>query len=132
MPTHHFFMTFPGRASPSGIDQRFDLGAIQVRAHDPHPFAIAPVKLPVLLIKLQLLGSEGAARRNNVGNIFPVKIRTLDGTVVSAGVAHVGPVKVTCLGVHDDAVRESPALAHNHLEIGAVRLGGKNFATART
>ena len=59
------------------------------------PFAIAPVKLAVLLIELQLLGSEGAARRNNVGDVASVKIRALDGAVIGAGVAHVGPVEVT-------------------------------------
>ena len=64
------------RVAFAGIDKSFDLGTIQVRAHDPHAFAIAPVKLAVLLVELQLLGSEGAAGRNNVGNVASVKIRS--------------------------------------------------------
>src|ERR1700688_4341345 len=85
----------------AGIDERFDLGTIEVGAHHPHALAIRPVKLPVLLIKLQLLGSESASRRNNVRNVASVKIRALDGTVVGGGVAHVGPIEMTCFDVND-------------------------------
>src|SRR6266404_8570337 len=116
----------------AGIDKCFDVGTIHVRAHDPHPFTIAPVQLPVLLIELQLLGSESVARTDNVGNVASVKIRALDGTVIGVGVAHVGPIEVTSPGVHDDAVWKSPSLAHNYLEVGAVGVRGKHLTTART
>src|SRR5260370_36492065 len=118
------------RVAFADIDKGCDVGTIHVRAHDPHPFTIAPVKLPVLLIELQLLGSESVARTNNVGDVAPVKIRALDGAVIGAGVAHVGPVNLTCFGVHNDSVWESPSFAYNHLEVGAVGVRREHFATA--
>src|SRR6266853_5631788 len=128
-----FLYVFPGTCLAfARIDERFDIGTIQVRAHDPHALAIAPVKLAVLLVELKLLGSEGGARGNNVGDVASVKIRTLDGAVVGGGVPHVGPVEVTCFDVHNDAVRKPPSFAHNDLQIGAVRIGGKYLTAART
>src|SRR6266849_6470326 len=59
-------------------------------------------------------------------------IRTLDGPVVGGGVAHVGPIEVTGCGVHNDAVGKPPSFTHDDLKVGPVRIGGKNFATART
>src|SRR5208282_5495988 len=119
------------RVAFAGIDKGFDVGTIHVRAHDSHPFTIAPVELPVLLIELQLLGSESAARRNNVDNVFSVKIRTLDGAVIGARVAHVSPVEVTRFEVHNNAVRQSSSLAHNYLKVGAVGVRGEYLAAAR-
>src|SRR5580658_2018350 len=116
----------------AGIDKRFDLGAIQVRTHNPHTFAIAPIKLPALLIELKLLGSESAARRNNVGGIATVKIRALDRAVIRGGYAHIGPIDVTGRDVHNDAVWESLSLTHDDLEVGTVGVGGKYLATAST
>src|SRR4029077_7336238 len=98
------------RAAFAGINKRFDVGTIHVHPHHPHPLAIAPVKLAVLLVELQLLGSESAARRNNVGDVASVKIRALDGAVIGARVAHVGPIEVTCRDVYNDAVWQSPSL----------------------
>src|ERR1700677_4309661 len=37
------------------LDQRFDQRAVEIGAHDAHPFAVAPVELAVLLIELDLL-----------------------------------------------------------------------------
>src|SRR3954468_1170115 len=91
----------------AGVDKCLDVGTIQVGTHDPHAFAIAPIKLPVLLIELQLLGSEGAARRNNVGKISSVKIGTLDRAIVGGGNAHVGPVEVSSGSVHNNAIWQS-------------------------
>src|SRR6267142_5350381 len=57
------------RVTFAGIDKCFNVGTIQVGTHNPHPFTIAPVKLPVLRIQLQLLGSESAPWRNNVRDV---------------------------------------------------------------
>ncbi len=67
-----------------------------------------------------------------MGKVFSVKVRALDGTVVGGGVAHVGPVEVTGFGVHSNAIWQSPALAHNDFQVGAVGVRGKHLATART
>ncbi len=52
---------------PGWCRRGFDLGAIQIAPHDPHAFAIAPVELAVLLVELELLGSEGAAEEEQCG-----------------------------------------------------------------
>ena len=83
MPTHHFVASLPGtRVALAGVNKGFNFGAVQVAAHDPHAFAIPPVKFAVLLVQLELLGSERATRGNNVVDISSVQIRPLDGTVV--------------------------------------------------
>src|SRR5579863_2594979 len=118
------------RVPPAGIDKRFDVGTIQVPAHDSHPLAIAPVELPVLLIELQLLGSENAARRNNVCEVAPVKIRTLDGAVIGNGVAHVRPVDMSGRDINHNSVRKSPPLTNYGFQIGTVRVCGEYTAAA--
>src|ERR1700688_3693225 len=120
------------RVAFARVDKRFDPGAIQVSTHDSHAFTIAPVKLAVLLIELQLLRGESTSRRNNVRNVASVKIRALDGTVIGTGVAHVGPIEVTCFDVDNDAVGNPPSLTHDDLEVGAIGIRGKHFAAART
>ena len=77
--------------------------------HDPHTFAITPVEIAVLLIKLELLGSESATRRNNVRDVLAVEIRTLDGAVVGLGIAHVRPIDMAGSDIHNYAVGKSSA-----------------------
>src|SRR6266481_1680017 len=55
-----------------------NLRTIQVRAHDAHPLAIAPIKLPVLPIECELLGRESSAFGNNGGAVLPIEIDALD------------------------------------------------------
>src|SRR5207249_11789262 len=86
------------------IDEGLDVRAIEVRAHDTHPFAIAPIQLAVLLIELELLGRERAPLRNDGLAIPPVEIGALDGAVVPIGNAHVGPVDLPGFDVYRDAV----------------------------
>src|SRR5580698_6718950 len=116
----------------AGINEGFNLRAIEVRSHNPHTFAIAPIKLPALLIELKLLGSESAARWNNVGSIATVKIRALDRAVIGGGYAHIGPIEVATFNIHNDAVWKSLSLTHDDLEVGTVRVGGKYLATTST
>src|SRR5882762_4767705 len=111
---------FPYHDALPIFNKRFDFGSIQIRAHDPHALAIRPVKLPVFSIKLQLLRSERAAVRNDVAGIPPVNVRALDGTVIGIGIAHIGPVEVTCFYVHNDAVGDPPSFTNNDLQVGAV------------
>ena len=56
--------------------------------------------------RLQLFGSEGAARANNVRGIASVKIGALDGTVIDNGVAHVGRVDISGSAVNHQSVQE--------------------------
>ena len=50
----------PGLVAPVSVatarlDERFNLRAIEIRAHHAHPFAVAPVELAVFLIEMDLL-----------------------------------------------------------------------------
>src|SRR5260370_5062123 len=56
--------------------ERLDMRTIQVRTHDSHAFAIRPIKLAILLIELELLGSNLAAPRTNIRAILPFHIRS--------------------------------------------------------
>jgi hypothetical protein len=42
------------------IHEGFDFCTVEVRAHDSHPLAIAPIEFPVLLIEMELLRRERA------------------------------------------------------------------------
>ena len=102
----------PGLVAPIGVaatrlDERFDLRAVEIRAHHPHPFAVAPVELAVLLIEVDLLWRERVARRNDDPAIPSVEIGALDGAIVCAGTgAHVGPVDMAGADIDHDAVRQ--------------------------
>src|SRR5689334_13013776 len=43
----------------SGLHQCLDLGAVEIRAHDPHAFAVGPIELAAPLIEMDLLRREG-------------------------------------------------------------------------
>ena len=58
--------------------------------------------------------------RNNVRDVASVEIGAIDGAIVRFGVAHVGPVDVTSLGIDNDAVGKPSAFADNGLQIRAV------------
>ena len=102
----------PGLIAPigvatAGLDERFNLRAVEIRAHDAHPFAVAPVELAVLLIELDLLRRERGAPRNDDPAILSVEIGALDGAIVCAGTgAHVGPVDMAGSDIDRDAVRQ--------------------------
>src|SRR5262249_24895177 len=112
------------------LDKSFEVGTIEVRAHDSHAFAITPVELPVLFIELELLRSMRAARRHNVFEVASVEVRAFDRTIVGLRIAHIGPVDVTGLYVNDDPVRKSSALTDDYFQIGAVGVRGEHAAAA--
>src|SRR6516225_1046976 len=115
------------RIATAPLDERLDQGAVEIRAHHPHPFAIAPVKLTVLLIEMDLLRGERAALRNDDPAIASVDVGALDRTVVAAENAHVGPVDVTGFDIHGDAVGKT-AIGDDGLAVGAVRIHAMNAA----
>ncbi len=116
----------PGLIAPIGVasarlDQRFDQRAVEVRAHDAHPLAVAPVELAVLLIELKLLRRVCAARRDDDPAIASVEIGALDRAVIRRDTeAHVCPVEMAGLDVDRDAVRHMAAV-DDDLLVGAVR-----------
>src|SRR5947207_5545528 len=105
----------------AGFDQRLELRAVEVGAHDAHALAVRPVELPSRPIELELLRRERAALRDDRLPVSTVDVGTLDRPIVLAGHAHVGPVDVSRLGIDDDAVRH-PTAGDDHASIGAVRL----------
>ncbi len=66
-----------------------------------------------------------------MGDVAAVKISAIDGAIIRFEAAHVGPVDVTSLDIHNDAVRKFSAFAHNGLQIGTVGVRGKNAAGCR-
>ena len=123
----------PGLIAPIGVatarlDERFNLRAVEIRAHDSHPFAVAPVELAVLLIELELLRRERTTRRNDDTAIVSVEIRTLDGAIVEVGNAHVGPIDMAGADIDRDAIRQS-TIGDDDLPVGAVRVHRVNATT---
>ena len=109
MPTHHLVWSRPVGVALARLHESFDRRPVEVRAHDAHPFAVAPVQLAVLLVELELLRRERAALRNDRRAIPPVEVGALDGAVVQVGDAHVGPVDVPAFDIDRDAIGH-PAL----------------------
>src|SRR5215469_13963628 len=89
------------------LDQRLDVRAVEIAAHDPHPFAVAPIELPVLLIEMHLLRRVCAAFRDDDSAIAAVEVGALNRAVIDGGIAHVGPIDVTRRYIHGDAVGET-------------------------
>ena len=104
IPTHHRVWSRRSCFASSGLDQGFDLRAVEIRAHDPHALAIAPVELAVRLIEMELLRRERAAGCNDEPAVLAVEVGALDRAIVRAGNAHIGPVDVTGCDIDDDAV----------------------------
>jgi len=129
IPTHH--RVAPVIFALSRLDERFDLRAIEIRAHDSHPFAIGPVELAVRFIEMELLRRERAAGWNDEPAILSVDVGAFDGAVVQAGNgAHIGPVDVTCRHVHDNAVGVG-TVSRNDFGVRAVRVHRQHAAAAQ-
>ena len=88
----------------AGLDQRFDLRTVEVRAHHAHALAVAPIELAALLIEVDLFRRVRDPLRNDDPTVLAVEVGALDRTVVQVGNTHVGPIDMTSLRVHDDAV----------------------------
>ena len=125
----------PGLIAPilvaaAGLDQRFDLRAVEVRAHHPHALAVAPIEFAAVLIEVDLLRRVRDALRDDDHAVPAVEIGALDRTVVEVGNAHVGPVDVTGLRIHDDAVGKT-AIGDNGFAVGAVGIHRVNAVAAQ-
>src|SRR5260370_33874818 len=97
------------RVKPVGIamsrfHERFDVRAVEIRAHDSHSFAVRPVEFAVLRIELKLLGSPRRAGRDNVRDVGAVEVSTIDRAVVGLGISHICPVNVATCDVYHDTV----------------------------
>ncbi|WP_347338803.1 hypothetical protein [Bradyrhizobium vignae] len=114
----------------TGLDQRLDLRAIEIGTHHAHALAVAPVELAVLLIEVDLLRRVGDALRDDDLAIPAVEVGALDGPVVERGDAHVGPIDVTRLYIHDDAVGEA-AVGNDDLAVGTIGIHRVNAVTAQ-
>src|SRR5262249_4945846 len=66
----------------AGLDQRFDLRSVEIRAHHAHALAVAPIKLTVLLIEMELLRRVGGALRDDDLAILAVEVSALDRAVI--------------------------------------------------
>jgi hypothetical protein len=69
----------------AGLDQRFDLRAVEIGAHHAHALAIAPVELAARLIEVKLFRRLGAAWRDDDLAIPSIEVDSLDRTVVERG-----------------------------------------------
>ena len=104
IPTHHRGLIAPVLVATAGLDQRFDLRAVEVRAHHAHALAVAPIELSARLLEMDLLRREGDALRDDDLAIPAIEVGALDRAVVQVGDTHVGPVDMARLRIHDDAV----------------------------
>ena len=80
----------PGLIAPilvaaAGLDQRFDVRAVEVRAHHPHALAVAPIEFAAVLIEVDLFRRVCDALRNDDLAIPAVEVGALDRTVVRLG-----------------------------------------------
>jgi len=107
------------------VHESFDLRPLQVRPHHSHAFSIAPVKLAVLLVHLELLGREDAAWGNDGDHVLAIEIRPENGAIIFLGIAHVGPVDISGGNINHNSVRKLPALVDDDFQIGTVRVCGE-------
>ncbi len=68
---------------------------------------------------------------NNACDIAAIKISSIDGAIVPFETAHVRPVDVTGLGVHNNAIRKFSTFADDRFQIGAVRVRGEHASCAQ-
>src|SRR5882724_9237579 len=115
-----------GFAAPR-LNERLQLRAVEIAAHDAHTLAVAPIELAAFLIEDDLLRSVGVSLCDDRFTVLAVDVGALDGPVIQVRDAHVGPVDMAGLSIDDDAVRQM-AIRHNGLAVGTVRIHGMNAA----
>src|SRR5262249_39009776 len=115
------------RVAAAGLDQRFDVRAIEVRAHHTHALPVAPIELALVLLEMDLLRREGDALRDDDPAIPAVEVGAFDRTIVEVGNTHIGPIDVTCFNVDDDPIAVS-AIGDDRLFVGAIRIHRMNVA----
>jgi len=111
------------RVTLTRIDKCFDFGSIQIRAHDSHaPRDPTSKACGFFLSSCSCLGVKVPP----FGTMWLVFLPSMSARsmepVISIGIAHVGPVEVTCFYIHDDAVGDPPSFTSNDLQVGAVRI----------
>src|ERR1700751_3534794 len=92
-----------GFAAPR-LNERLQLRAVEIAAHDAHSLAVAPIEFAAFLIENDLLRSVGGSLRDDCLAVLAVDVGTLDGPVIQVRDAHVGPVDMASLGIDGDAV----------------------------
>src|SRR5260221_3420806 len=115
-----------GFAAPR-LNERLQLRAVEIAAHDAHTLAVAPIELAAFLIEDDLLRSVGVSLCDDCLPVLAVDVAELDGPVIQAWDAHVGPVDVASLSIDDDAVWQV-AVRHDGLAVRAIRIHGLNAA----
>ena len=95
--------------------------AVEVCAHHAHALAVAPIELAACLIEVDLFRRVSDALRDNDPAIPAVEVGALDRAVVEVGNTHVGPIDMTRLRIHDDAVGQM-AIGDDGLFVGPVRI----------
>src|SRR5262249_33070129 len=114
----------------AAFDQRFDLRAVEICAHHAHALAIAPIELAVRLIEVHLFRCVRDALRDDDLTIPSVEVGALDRAVVERGDTHVGPIDVTSLYIHGDAVGEA-TIGDDGLAVGTIGIHGVNAVPAQ-
>ena len=112
-----------------GLHQRLDVGAVEVAAHHPHAFAVAPVQLAAGGVEVELLGGVRAAAGNDRGAVASVEVDTFDRAIVDRRNAHVGPVDVAGLDIDRDTIGDGASGDEDRLA-GAVGVDGEQPAAA--
>ena len=115
-----------GFAAPR-LDERLQLRAVEIAAHDAHTLAVAPIELAAFLIEDDLLRSVGVSLCDDCLAVLAVDVGALDRAVIQARDAHIGPVDMASLSIDDDAVGQM-AIRHDGLAVGTVRIHGVNAA----
>ena len=119
-----------GFAAPR-LDERLQLRAVEIAAHDAHALAVAPIELAAFLIEDDLLRSVGVSLRDDCLAVLAVDVGALDGPVIQVWDAHIGPVDMASLSIDDDAVGQM-AIRHDGLAVGTVRIHGVNAAGVKS
>src|SRR5262249_14001853 len=114
----------------AGLDQRFDLRAVEVRAHHAHALAVAPIEPAAVFIEVELFRRVGDTLWDDDLAVLAVEVGALDRAVVEIGDTHVGPIDVTCLGIHTDAVGEA-AIGDDRLAVGTIGIHRVNPVPAQ-
>src|SRR6202011_4676958 len=106
-----------GFAAPR-LDERLQLRAVEIAAHDAHTLAVAPIELAAFLIENDLFRSVGVSLRDDCLAVLAVDVGALDGPVIQAWDAHIGPVDMASLSIDDDAVGQME-IRHAGLTVGS-------------
>jgi hypothetical protein len=109
------------------LHESLDVRAVEIAAHNAHPFAVAPAQLPARRRESQLLRRERAAAGNDRCTIASIEVDPFDPTVVHRRTPHVRPIDVPGLDVDRDTIRER-ASGRDDLLVGAVDVHGEQAA----